>query len=280
MPQFDETALEKRATEVVTRYLTEKVALTDGVTDVAMQDNLNPEQLKRLVETVNNMTFLKKFEGAPDRVAASEFEPADADAALNRIVDQAGQEPSGSHGDRPPTEHAEVPGGVSSAEDFAAALPNSRPETQPLPPPPPPDPLAPMKVSSARVLIGLRKTAEQLRDERYQAQYRFTDTFQKLATHFTRVRNADAFEEFERDALYKHGHSAVTHLGALRAVLRKPSATYDGDYSTKVARVIDSRSPTLQMFSNLLGYSDAMLKTAAAETRAQEYIKRAEAAAK
>jgi hypothetical protein len=278
MPRFDETTLEKRATAVVDRFLREKVALTDGVVAAAQEENLNPEQLKRLVEAVNNMAFLKKFEGAPDRMNASEFEPASADAALQQLVDQAGAESDG----------AELPGqptavdngsngqnsGINTADDLVAALPMTRPGESPLPPPTQQPPPAESPVSGAKMAMRLEKTAEQLRDARLQAQYRFTDEFQRLATYFTRS-DAPPFEAFEQDALYKWGAVAIPHLGALRAVLRKSPAEYDPTVNTKVARIIDSRTPAMGSFQALLEEADKMVKAAHGEQRAREYQTRA-----
>lgn len=281
MPRFDETTLEKRATEVVDRFLREKIALTEGVVDAAQEENLNPEQLKRLVETVNNMAFLKKFEGAPDRLGASEFEPASADAALQRILEQAGAEADQAELPGEPTavDNGTSPqnGGINTADDLVAALPNTRPEVSPLPPPTQQPPPADPTVSGAKMAMRMHKTAEQLRDGRYQAQYRFEDAFQKLATYFTHT-NAPSYEEFEKDALYKWGSTAIPHLGALRAALRKPTATYDANVNIKVARVIDSRTPAMNTFQALLHEADVLIKSAQAEQKAREYQARADAA--
>ena len=281
MPRFDETTLEKRATRVVDRFMQEKVALTDGVVDAAQEDNLNPEQLKRLVETVNNMAFLKKFEGAPDRMGASEFEPASADAALQRILDQAGTEAE--NGGMPGVPSAadngsngQNAGGLNSVDDLIAALPNTRPDA---PPPLPPDQLPPESqphISGAKMAMRLEKTANQLRDARYQAQFCFNDEFQKLATAFTRA-NAPSFETFERDALYKWGTAAVPHLGALRAALRKPVAEYDPQEQMKTARIIDADTPAMNSFRVLLHAADMMIKSGQAEQKAREYQTRADA---
>lgn len=270
MPLFDETALEKRATEVVTRFFQEKTALTEGVVDAAQEDNLNPEQVRRLVEAVNNMTFLKKFEGAPDRLAASEFEPANADAALQQLLEAAGTEAS-PDAEAPPADSHSM-----TADDLAALLPLTHPGAAPSPPPAPQAPPEEAKLSSLEVTHKLRKTAEALKMQRYQAQFQFTDTFQKLATNFTKL-DSQSFETFEQDALYKWGAESIPHLGALRASLNKPAAVYDPDFSVKTARVIDSRTPTMQLFNNLLKFSQDMVKAAQAEEKAQEYLKRAAA---
>jgi len=161
-------------------------------------------------------------------------------------------------------------GGINNADDLVAALPETRPGAQALPPPEPQAPPPESRVSGAKIGMRLEKTAVQLRDEKYQAQYRFTDEFQKLATSFTRT-DAPSFENFEQDALYKYGHAAVPHLGALRAALRKPAATYDPDINTKVARIIDSRTPAMNSFHRLLEEADKMVKAAHAEQKVQEY---------
>jgi hypothetical protein len=270
MPLMDENLLQKMAAEVVARFQREKVALTDGIVDAAQGNDLNPEQIRRLVETTNNMAFLNRFEGAPDRVAASEFEPADANAALQRLVSAAKDvmdtmAPLGG-----------TAGGDSLAQDMTAELPTTHPGAPPpLPPAPAAEQMEP-KVSGARTIMRLRKTAEELRDQRYRARLAFTEAFQKLATVFTRT-GGPRFEEFEADVLYKWGAAAVPHLGALRVTLRRPSALYDPDISVKIARVIDSRTPLMQEFRQLLEHFDAAKQAAAAEQKAQEYLKQAEA---
>lgn len=274
MPLMDENLLQKLAAEVVRRFQTTKIALTDGVVDAAQQNELNPEQIKRLVETANNMAFQQRFEGAPDRMAASEFEPADANAALKRLVDaaedvMATMEPMGgtSGGDA-------IAQGLSG--DLTAPLPTTRPDAPAPLPPATPEPMMEPKVSSAVAVMRLRKTAEQLRLHTYQVRTAFTDEFQKLATVFTRV-GGPRFEAFEADALYKWGRAAAPHLGALRQALRKEAATYDVDISTKIARVIDSRTPELQAFGRLLERYDDIKQAQAAEVKTQEYLKQAEA---
>jgi len=274
MPLMDENLLQKLAADVVTRFQREKIALTDGVTDAAQQNNLSPEQIRRLVETTNNMAFQQRFEGAPDRVAASAFEPADANAALQRLVAAAQDvmdtmEPVGG-----------TAGGDAIAQslsgDLTSPLPTTHPGAPAPLPPATPEPMMEPKVSSAVTVMRLRKTAEQLRDLSYQARSSFTDEFQKLATVFTHI-SGPRFEDFEADALYKWGRAAAPHLGALRQALRKPPAEYDVDISTKVARVIDSRTPELQSFSRMLERYDDIKQAQAGEAKTQKYLKQAEA---
>jgi hypothetical protein len=267
---MDENLLQKLAAEIVDRFQTTKLALTDGVTDAAQRHELNPEQIHRLVETVNNMAFLKRFEGASDRMAASEFEPADANAALQRLLSDAkdvmdAMAPIGG-----------TSGGDNLAQDLATELPVTHPGAPPPLPPATPEPMMEPKVSSAITVMRLRKTAAELCDRTYQARTAFTDEFQKLATVFTRL-GAPSFEQFESDALYKWGAAAAPHLGALRAALRRPPAMYDAGINQKVAKIIDSRTPEMQSFARLLGFYADIKQAQAAEVKIQAYLKQAEA---
>ena len=54
-----------------------------------MINTVDIEQIKRLVETVNNMTFLQKFNGGTDDDRMTEFETANPDAAIQRLIDGA-----------------------------------------------------------------------------------------------------------------------------------------------------------------------------------------------
>lgn len=268
MPLLDDNRLEKHATAIVDRFFTEKIALTDGVADVAEEDNLNPEQVKRLVEAVNNMTFLRKFNGAEDRMAASEFQPADANAAISRMLDAA-------------RDLVNTVGASSEAapcgSDLGTDLPTTRPEAPELNPLEGEEvtPAGEPKIRGHVVIMKLRKTAELLRDQEYQARSELTDTFQKLATDFTRA-GGTAFETFEQDAFYKWGERAAPFLNMLRASLRMPQAEYDHRAMTKVARVVDSRQPLMRRFNEMMLHSENARKAEKGLQRVQEYLGRLE----
>lgn len=261
MPLLDDSRLEKCATAIVERFFAEKTALTEGVADVAEEGNFNPEQVKRLVEAVNNMTFLRKFEGSDDRMAASEFQPADANAAISRMIDAA-RELIQATGSAPPPESG----------DAGLDLPVTRPEAPaPLEEPAPPEAEEP-KLSSAKMTMKLQKTAELLHDEKYQARVDLTDTFQKLATDFTRV-GGTPFEAFEKDAFYKWGERAAPFLNTLRTSLRLPQANYDHTAMIKVARIVDSRQPEMRRFQELMVQSERAKKAEQGLQRVKDYLK-------
>jgi len=263
MALLDETRLEKHATAIVDRFFGEKTALTEGVADVAEQDNFNPEQVKRLVEAVNNMTFLRKFEGADDRIAASEFQPADANAALSAMLDNAQTLHDAPRPSEDPPE----------ASDLGDALPVTRPEV------PRANPLEKEAFAQAKephinpdiVTMRLRKTAGLFRDEEYQARVKLTDTFQKVASSFARTDTAP-FVEFEKAAFYKWGARAAPFLNILRDSLRLPPAEYDHAEMRKVARVIDSSTSTMRHFHEMMVYSEEAHKAEKGLRRVEEHL--------
>lgn len=259
-----EQQLDKLAHQVVDRFLTEKVALTDGVVDTAQQENLNPEQIKRLVESVNNLTFLKKFNGTPngqDRVV--EFETANPNAAIQRLLEDAKTTCEGSNG--PSTSETKT-----SAHDLPftrAGLPEALPEEKTA------EVHAPRAPDKALTLLKLRKTAELLDDQKYQARVGLTETFEGLVTRFTRVGGV-AFETFEKDAFYKWGDAAGPHLQLLRQSLRLPTADYSHATMTKISRVIDTGTHEMQQLQKLVQYQRDIEQLEAGRQKVAEYLER------
>jgi hypothetical protein len=268
MPPLTEPKLDQMAKEVVAGLTEGGVPLTDGVVKVAERENLGPEQIKRLVETTNNMTFLHKFNAAEPNAADRmvEFEPADAQGAIQRMLDAA-KDLMNATG---PGESADMPCPSSMGD-----LPMTRPDApEPLPEAEPEVPGEP-KVRGTVVIMKLRKTAELLKEKQYQARTALTDTFQKLATAFTKLYGPD-FPAFEKDAFYHWGDSAVPHLTLLRRALNQPVATYDHGVMTKSARVVDTSTEEMRLFRQMMKHSEEIEKLGLAQTKNAEFLARAE----
>lgn len=279
MAQVTDELLDKTATLVVDRFFNEKVALTDGVVEAAKQGNYNPEQIKRLVEAVNNMTFLKKFngaeEGAPDRMV--EFETADSNAAIQRLLDAAKDVMSSMGAGTGPSICCDP--SHDHNEELGQDLPTSRPDA-----PPPLSPLEGEDISPAGepkirgtvMIMKLRKTASELQNKIYECRHELTDQFTKIASHF-RKQSAEDFCSFEKDALCKWGSEAVPFLGALRQTLRLVPVVYDVNALTKTARIIDSTTPDMKKFSELLKMSDEIDTASKGLEKATAWLKELEA---
>lgn len=267
MAQLTEQLLEKHAKTVVDDFFINNISMTDSVVKIAEQGNFNPEQIKRLVEAANNMAFQRKFNEAegPDKMDASEFQTADPNAAVQKLIGAA----------------KEVMDTMSQAchatpsNDLTADLPVTRPEVTPLNMAGPEDNLN--KISEPQIkghimIMRLRKTAEALRDQEYQKRVELTETLQKLATTFTRL-NGPSFETFEKDAFYKWGCRAAPHLQLLRQSLRKPVATYDHSEMQKTARVIDSSIPEMQLLNSMMNCSEDITKLRQGMNKTAAYLK-------
>lgn len=259
-----EQQLDKLAHQVVDRFLSEKVALTDGVVDTAQQENLNPEQIKRLVESVNNLTFLKKFNDTPngqDRVV--EFETANPNAAIQRLLEDA----KTTCGEGGPTSECGAKTGAHDLPFTRAGIPEALPEEK----------TAEVRESNTPdktlTLLKLRKTAELLDEQKYQARVRLTETFEDLATRFTRIGNTK-FEAFEKDAFYQWGDAAGPHLQLLRKSLRLPAANYNHAAMTKIGRIIDSSTYEMQQLHNLMQHQRDITQLEAGRQKIAEYLER------
>lgn len=266
MPPLTEQKLDQMATEVVSGLMDGGVPLTDGVVKVAQRENLNPEQIKRLVESTNNMTFLHKFNAAepnaPDRMV--EFEPADAQGAIQRMLDAAKDLMSATNANT----EGDMPCPMEDLPMTRAGTPEPLPDTEPGVPGEP-------KVRGTVVIMKLRKTAELLKEKQYQERAALTDAFQKLATAFTRVYGPD-FATFEKDAFYHWGEQAIPHLTLLRRALNHPVAEYDHRNMTKMARVVDTSTQEMRLFRQMMKHSEEIDKLGLAQTKNAEFLARAE----
>lgn len=267
MALITDIELEKLANAVVDRFFNEKTALTEGVADAAEDANLNEEQTRRLTEAVNNETFLRKFNNETDRLNGTEFEPADAHAAICRMLDAAKDLVSAT---------TKAPDGIMTEDELlneAKDLPVTRPEHEPL------SPLEGEEVTASSepkirghiVIMKLRKTASVLKEEEQKARFQLTDHFQRATTRLRQIGSAP-FEEFEKDAFCKWGSRAVPYLNLLRDSLRKPRADYDHGAMMKTARVVDSTTPMMRLFHQMMEASETVTKMRQAQEKVAEYL--------
>jgi hypothetical protein len=212
------------------------------------------------------MAFLRKFnaaEGGPDRMDASEFETADPNTAIQRLIEAA-------------KDVADTMGNTDQMCPHMDDLPCTRESdiiSQNTPPHALNDNRDEPKISGTVVIMKLRKTAELLKEQNYQHRNNFTDAFQKLATVFTRPKGyGPEFETFEKNAFYKWGTRAVPYLQLLRESLRKKAAEYDYTAMAKVARVIDSNTPEMKLLRDVMDASEAIIQTEQGIKKANAYL--------
>lgn len=77
-------AIQGIAVNIVKDFVTKQASLNDGIAKVASEMELNPEQIKRVVETCNTVTYLTLQKQASDKTL--EFPIADYNAVLGKMV--------------------------------------------------------------------------------------------------------------------------------------------------------------------------------------------------
>jgi hypothetical protein len=263
---MSEKMLEKLAESIVTRFFNEKVALNDGVTETAQSQNLNEEQIKRLVETVNTAAFLKKFNNMADPKTMNqdrvvEFETADPNAVISRMLNSA------------KTEMDSTGAGTPLKSDLQQDLPITRAdEAPPVFKKEEPTKLSEARISKPVVIKRLRKTAEFLKEQEWQARNNYTDATQTLLTRFR--QHDDLFSAFEKDAFYHLGPPAAPHLQLLRQALRKPTADYDYTDMQKYARVVDMSTVEMRLFLDMLKTSQTIADCKTGQKKVGEHLGR------
>lgn len=246
--------------EVVASHFKDNTPLTDGVVKIAERADLNPEQVRRLTESVNNETFLRRFQnaekqGEADRVVT--FETADADAALSRLVDTA--------------KTAMYQGRVAPKDsNDSGPLPRTHANTPAPLPPPRKEEVKEAQLNGHIIVRRLRKTAANLAAAMMEQREAYTSGLVQMTHHL--VHHPDQFDTFEKDAFYHWGGDACPHLQLLRSALRKPQATYNHAQFTKVARVVDLNTVPMQQLQELHRNTSEIRRLNAGQEKVKQWL--------
>lgn len=81
---FNSDAIKNYAVQAVTDFVTNGTSLSTGISKIASAEQLNPEQIKRVVEASNTIAHLKLLSGSTDRT--SEFPVAKYEDVLGHMV--------------------------------------------------------------------------------------------------------------------------------------------------------------------------------------------------
>jgi hypothetical protein len=285
MPVLREQDFERLAGSVVDQYLSGRAKLADAAAEEAASAGLNPDQIQRLVEAANTLTFLRmmdqrKSEGARDLL--HEFDPIDARHVIRIVIDNAGAhiepfeggtsdigaggedeipdemspvrmnpaEGEPGHEDSPEVEECEE----QCHEDFdppgVITKKKSPPEQRASSAKPPEQKT---KEREAR-LLRMRKLAGILEDQRRQAAWAFEDVFRDLSGRFRRVYGL-TYDAFEKDAMAEFGDRiGLSVLNLLRGERRLPpieAAALDKTAALGDCHVSDD-TPELALFESLV----------------------------
>lgn len=285
MPVYRDADFDKFSSEVVDRFLSGQSKLADAAAEMAMQHQMNPDQVQQLIQAANTLTFLRmmnqqKQQGSPDLM--QEFEPASPDDVLRVILQQHAPEASpqmgqpnpmemqhelpdemaqvrgdmDGDGDLDTPEEAEVEKEVQEAggthEDAEEAAHGKRKEKK-APPNGKKEPAEKpeKKPSKEASIMKLRKVASGLKDRRLQTEYHFEEVFDKLAHEFKRIYGP-SYDEFEKSAMAEYGDAAVPVLNSIREQLRKGPIESTNEKIASLKNHISEETNELKMLEILL----------------------------
>ena len=77
-------ALQSLSVKVVTMFMNKQASLSDAVAEVSLNQSLNPEQIKRLIEASNSIAYLRQLQSTSDRTF--EFPVAEYNQVLSKMA--------------------------------------------------------------------------------------------------------------------------------------------------------------------------------------------------
>lgn len=254
MRAFQEDDFKKMARDVVAEYLEKDIPLVAGLTKVAEDMGLNPDQIQNLVQLANSLAHLTLFENKQDGDKVVDFSAADPDDVLknvykekpvpecqetcemaspeNKETDFFGDFPDLSTKIREALNPGKADGEVSS-EPGDGASPNRQ----------------------SMMIIKIRKVASELKDKELASAIEYREELDKLAADFAKLYGPD-FKEFEKEALAFRGDLAVPVLTDIRSCLRMTGAV-EKVASEKTAAVIDTNTKEMKSLDKLIKLSES-----------------------
>ena len=251
--------------QVSDAFIKEGTPLNDSILKVAETHDLNPDQIKRLVEGSNVKTFLGMYKDARAKEEDTKFDVADAESILSKYYS----------GTKTASALVEEPASDSYINDFDTDLPDMahqkyRPDTG--------DGLDYEKVaeevSTPRrdvAVFRLRKVAEDFKVRIFEEEHEYVEKLEKMAERF-RPDYGPNYEEFEKEARGFHGNSVDQALLDLRSLLGKGTELEE---PVKVAHtlVVESEND-INMIAEITGHKVEQIKYAKAYQVTQEKLKR------
>lgn len=262
---------EKMAQTIVDSYLKNAVPMEKSITKVALDNGLNPDQTKNLVNVSNVMAHITLFDKkADDKII--EFEPADPRSVLRQIYkntepEEAQAESPGSGTDR----ITDLFGDISELGDKVREM-AGRPGKDTLDETPVDEAKTDLSPEKKQIMIvRIRKVAEELKSRKLQHAWEYKEELDKLAAEFAKLYGPD-HGEFEKDAMSARGSAALPVLADVRRCLRLPGL--ETSTFTKTARVVDAEKPRMQSLDRLIKLAEKFNNTTAGYQYLQKELKK------
>jgi hypothetical protein len=262
----DRSDYEQKADEAVRGFLDGGAPLEDSIVSIATRDQLNPEQIKRIVEMANTAAFLEMFKRKSGDDRMVEFETASPESVIKKfyevgpnsfgttVVSVSGYpdlSTAGSFFDDVADENSSCGCGMKmdpcscmSADPIVEVSKEAswKPRVD--------------NINKQKLAIRLDKAKEVIADKLAAAYYEADEISTKLASKFKSIYDRDKLAEFEQDGLSQFGPSAVYGFNAIRSKLHKP--LYERMPSSEIVKkasefhLADSRQPEMVLLGSFL----------------------------
>lgn len=213
MPSFSRHDIDNFAFKAV-RELQQGTPLQDSVVKIATENSMNPEQIKRLVESTNTSAFLDQFKSKTGNQRMVEFDVADAAKAISSalgsgdsitITISKGDSPEGEESLFDSIKDEFAPKVASSIEKVAYSY-SKKPEK-------------PKKKETKLSSYMSNKYRESLLDKVADYNYRASDLADEVSSYFKGIYSRNKYASFELDALSRYGNAAMPALHMIRSRL-------------------------------------------------------------
>lgn len=220
------------AKAIADEFFTKGVSLEDGIVQVAVEQELTPEEVKRLVEKTNTTASIQMLRTAEDK--KSTFDLAVTESVLNRTHpkgDEEAQEEAPSPYQGLPQTRDEADEKMLEEEEKTASE------------------AAPVSHAQAGIpklaskLFKARRMLEEAKREKFASEMKIRDNIDHIISEFS-VQNSTFFPKFAADAMSLYGSTAETVLVHI--------AEYLGESMPleKSAGIIDDRLPLLKVMGD------------------------------
>lgn len=212
MPSFSRHDIDNFAFKAV-KSLQQGTPLQESVVKLATENSMNPEQIKRLVESTNTSAFLDSFKSKTGNQRMVEFDVADAAKAISSSLGSGDSititiskdgAPSGDETLFDTIKDEFAPKVASYGLEKVAY--SNKPER-------------PKKKETKLSSYMSNKYKESLLDKVADFNYRASDLADEVSSYFKGIYSRDKYASFELDALSRYGNAAMPALHMVRARL-------------------------------------------------------------
>lgn len=216
MPSFSRHAIDNFANAAV-KGLAEGISLQTSVVKIAQDNSMNPEQIKRLVESTNTSAFLNQFKGKTGNQRMVEFDVADSSQAIASALGEGfSKDPTST----PSISITLSADGSDSEELFSDIADEYAPKVA--------YPNVTEKVASSSEEAPKIKPLSSYMVSKYRdslltklasCNYEAEEAADTLADSFRGIYSRDKYASFELDSLSKFGNDALPALHMVRSRL-------------------------------------------------------------